>query len=162
MAVKFSGKTYDVMKWIALIALPASSILYTSMAATWGWPYATQIAGTIAAVDVFLGVLLGISVAQYRKNIENPMLILDPKPLISVGWIMWDNVYDLLMWVAQVVLPGLATFYYALALIWALPMADQVVATIMALDTFLGMLIGFSSSQFNKTASFIKVTTPQK
>lgn len=63
-----SNKVYDVLKWVALVVLPAVAILYGSLAGIWGLPYAEQIPDTITAVDLFLGVVLGISSAQYNKK----------------------------------------------------------------------------------------------
>ena len=63
-----SDKVYDVLKWIALILLPAAGTLYFALAGIWGFPYAEEIVGTITAVDTFLGVVLGISSAKYGKS----------------------------------------------------------------------------------------------
>lgn len=60
-----SNKTYDILKWIAQILLPALGTLYFAVASIWGLPYAEQIVGTITAVDAFLGVVLGISSKNY-------------------------------------------------------------------------------------------------
>lgn len=65
--MKMSNKVYDVLKWIAQIALPALATLYFALAGIWGFPYAEQIVGTITAVDTFIGVMLGIATAQYKK-----------------------------------------------------------------------------------------------
>ena len=65
--MKFSNKTYDVLKWIAMYLLPAAGTLYFALAGIWGLPYGEQIVGTITAIDTFIGVLLGISTAQYKK-----------------------------------------------------------------------------------------------
>lgn len=62
-----SNKTYDVLKWIAMVVLPAIGTLYFALAGIWGFPYAEEIVGTITAVDTFLGVLLGITSVQYHK-----------------------------------------------------------------------------------------------
>lgn len=64
-----SNKLYDVLKWIAMVFLPAIATLYFALAGIWGFPYGEEIVGTITAVDTCLGVLLGISSAQYKKNI---------------------------------------------------------------------------------------------
>ena len=66
--MKLSNKAYDILKWIALVVLPAIGTLYFALAGIWGFPFAEQIVGTITAVDTFLGVLLGISAAQYKKQ----------------------------------------------------------------------------------------------
>ena len=63
-----SNKMYDVLKWIAMVFLPAIATLYFALAGIWGFPYGEEIVGTITAVDTCLGVLLGISSAQYKKN----------------------------------------------------------------------------------------------
>lgn len=62
-----SNKVYDVLKWIAMIAIPAAGTLYFALANIWGWPYGEQVVGTLTAIDAFLGALLGISTAQYNK-----------------------------------------------------------------------------------------------
>ena len=65
-----SNKIYDVLKWIALILLPALATLYFALAQIWGLPYGEQIVGTIAAIDTFLGALLGISTRIYNNRGE--------------------------------------------------------------------------------------------
>lgn len=65
-----SNKIYDVLKWIAMLFLPALGTLYFALAGIWGLPYGEQIVGTITAVDTFLGVVLGISTAQYNKRVD--------------------------------------------------------------------------------------------
>ena len=67
--MKISNKTYDVLKWVAQYLLPASGTLYFALAGIWGFPYGEEAVGTITAVDAFLGVLLGISTAQYNKTV---------------------------------------------------------------------------------------------
>ena len=62
---------------------------------------------------------------------------------------MNDKVYDVLKWIAMILLPALGTLYFALAQIWGLPFAEQVVGTITAFDAFLGVLLGISSSKMN-------------
>ena len=66
--MKISNDLYDRLKWIAQILLPALGTLYFALASIWGLPYGQEIVGTISAVDVFLGVLLGISSAKYDGN----------------------------------------------------------------------------------------------
>ena len=66
--MKMSNKVYDVLKWIAMYFLPAIGTPYFALSGIWNLPYGEQVVGTITAVDTFLGVLLGISTAQYNKN----------------------------------------------------------------------------------------------
>ena len=68
--MKMSNRVYDVLKFIAQIVLPALGTLYFALASIWGLPYGEEIVGTITAVDAFLGALLGLSTAQYKKNEE--------------------------------------------------------------------------------------------
>lgn len=63
-----SNKTYDVLKWISMVVLPAIGTLYFALAGIWGFPYAEQVCGTITASVTFLGVVLGISSSQYKKT----------------------------------------------------------------------------------------------
>lgn len=62
------NQVYDVLKWIAQILLPAAATLYAALAGIWGLPFGEQIVGTISALDLFLGALLGISTVQYNKK----------------------------------------------------------------------------------------------
>lgn len=66
--MKLSNKMYDILKWIALYLLPALGTLYFALAGIWGFPYGEEIVGTITALDTFLGVILGISTANYNKG----------------------------------------------------------------------------------------------
>lgn len=67
----FSNKTYDILKWIAQIVLPALGSLYFGISKIWGLPFGVEIVGTISVVDAFLGSLLGISKSQYDKEDDN-------------------------------------------------------------------------------------------
>jgi hypothetical protein len=61
--------------------------------------------------------------------------------------------YDILKWIALYLLPGIGTLYFALSGIWNLPYGEQVVGTITAIDTFIGLLIGISSSSYKEESS---------
>lgn len=65
-----SNKLYDILKWITMVVLPAVGTLYLTLAGIWGFPYAEQIGGTITAAVTFLGIVLGISSAQYKKKTQ--------------------------------------------------------------------------------------------
>ena len=69
--MKMKNKTYDILKYVAQILLPAIATLYFAVANIWGLPYGEQIVGTITAIDAFLGVCLGISSDNYHKNKNN-------------------------------------------------------------------------------------------
>lgn len=61
-----------------------------------------------------------------------------------------NKAYDILKWIAQYLLPAAGTLYFAIAGIWGLPYAEQVVGTITAVDTFLGVILGVSAAKYNK------------
>jgi len=63
-----SDKTYDKLKFVAQIVLPALGTLYFALSQIWGLPYGEQIVGTITAIDAFLGAILGISSIAYNKK----------------------------------------------------------------------------------------------
>ena len=63
---------------------------------------------------------------------------------------MSNKVYDVLKWIAMYLLPAFGTLYFALAGIWGLPYGEQIVGTITAIDTFLGVILGISTVQYNK------------
>ena len=63
---------------------------------------------------------------------------------------MSNKVYDILKYIAQIVLPALGTLYFALAKIWGFPYAAEIVGTISAIDAFLGALLKISTDQYNK------------
>jgi hypothetical protein len=66
--MKLNDKIYNVLKWIALVVLPAIGTLYTALAFTWGFPHGEEVTGTILAVETFIGALIGISTATYNKT----------------------------------------------------------------------------------------------
>lgn len=63
---------------------------------------------------------------------------------------MSNKMYDTLKWIAQILLPAIGTLYFAIAQIWGLPYAEQIVGTITALDAFLGAVLGISSRAYKE------------
>lgn len=63
---------------------------------------------------------------------------------------MSNKVYDVLKFIAQIVLPAIATFYVTIASIWGLPLGDEISRTVMAVDTLLGAILMISSHQYEK------------
>lgn len=66
--MKMTNKVYDILKWIAQVVLPAFATLYAAVASIWNLGYVTEVVGTITAIDTFLGIVLGVSSAQYSKK----------------------------------------------------------------------------------------------
>lgn len=75
--MKMTNKRYDQLKWITQYFLPAFGTLYFTLAEVWNLPYSEEVVGTVVAVTAFLGVLLGISSAQYDKGQGTGSLIID-------------------------------------------------------------------------------------
>lgn len=65
-----SNKTYDILKYVAQIVLPALGTLYFALASIWSLPYGEEVVGTITAIDAFLGALLKLSSNSYEKNLQ--------------------------------------------------------------------------------------------
>lgn len=63
---------------------------------------------------------------------------------------MNNKVYDVLKFICQIVLPAMGTLYFALAGIWGFPYGEQIVGTITAIDTFLGVILGISTIDYNR------------
>lgn len=65
-----SDKVYNILKWIAILVLPAIATFIISIFGIWNIPYGEAISGTIMAVDTLLGAVIGISNINYNKNKE--------------------------------------------------------------------------------------------
>jgi len=63
-----SDLSYSVIKHAAAIALPAAGALYFALAQIWHLPKAQDVLGSIAAVNVFLGGVMGLSQASYNGS----------------------------------------------------------------------------------------------
>lgn len=61
-----------------------------------------------------------------------------------------NKLYNVLKWIAMYFLPAAGTLYFALAGIWGLPYGEEIVGTITAVDTFLGVLLGIASATYHK------------
>ena len=64
----FSDKIYNILKYIAMIALPALALFTQTIFAIWGLPYGEQISATIVAINALLGALIGISTIGYNRQ----------------------------------------------------------------------------------------------
>ena len=68
--MKFNNKTYDTLKYIALIALPAIQVFWLAIGKIWDLNYTIEIGATIGACALLLGTLLGVSNSNYNKMID--------------------------------------------------------------------------------------------
>ena len=68
--MKINSKVYDVLKWVAMLFLPALALLVQTVFAIWGIPYGEQISATIVAINAFLGAVLVLSNIGYQKSLK--------------------------------------------------------------------------------------------
>lgn len=66
--MKLSNKTYDIMKWVVQLLIPALITLYGVIGSTLKFPYTQEVLTIAGAVDVFLGTILKISTDNYNKE----------------------------------------------------------------------------------------------
>lgn len=66
--MKIPDKIYDILKWVALIALDAVGLFYQTLSTIWTLPYGDQVLSTCVALSVLLGTLLQISSANYYRD----------------------------------------------------------------------------------------------
>lgn len=90
-----TGKLYDYLKWLAQILLPAFGTLYVALAALWDLPKPQEVAGTVLAIDFFLGTMLGISQVNFSKaSTTGEMLVTETDNKLSYR-LAFDNENDL-------------------------------------------------------------------
>ena len=149
-----NNKTYDFLKWLAQLVLPALATLWYAVGTALNVGVTEQVLGTIVAVNVCLGVMLGISNNQY--NLEKKLVGADvqghsefdePTPLTGM---FSPQMYNLLKWVTMFGLPAVGTLYFTLTQLWGFPYGSEVVTVLTAIATFLGVLLGLSKAQYQK------------
>lgn len=100
--MNMSNETYDLLKYIAQIVLPALGTLYFALAGIWGLPYGEQIVGTITAIDAFLGALLKFSSDSYAG--DGTLVVDGSNPEKDIYSIVLDDYPELLANKSQVIL----------------------------------------------------------
>ena len=68
--MKLTNKVYDILKWVALVALDAVGYFYQEIAEVWSLPFGNEVLKTCVALSIFLGALIGVSSAKYKKDNE--------------------------------------------------------------------------------------------
>lgn len=68
--MQLSEKNYNLAKWIVTIVLPAFGAFYAGLAQLVGAPYGLEVVGVTSLLAVFLGAVLGVSNANYKKANE--------------------------------------------------------------------------------------------
>ena len=65
--MKLNNKLYDILKWVAILALPAFTAFYSALGGIWGFAFTSEITQTLQALQVLLGALIGISTLNYEQ-----------------------------------------------------------------------------------------------
>lgn len=78
-----NSRVYDILKWVAIIVLPALSTLISVVFQIWGIPYGTEIAQTITAIATFLGAILMVSSIQYTRKLKQEQDLLPDNPDVN-------------------------------------------------------------------------------
>jgi hypothetical protein len=93
MTVKLGlgNKTYDILKFIAQIALPAVTSLYFALSQIWSLPDTEQVIGTLTVIDTFLGGLLGLSSKTYSPPVDGHVVVDDSDPDIMGMQVKFHN-----------------------------------------------------------------------
>ena len=95
-----TDRTYNVLRWVSQYYLPAAGTLYFTLAGIWGLPYGEQIVGTLSAISLFIGVIIGISSRQYAKSgagTDGTMLLDDSDPNKDVFQLHLDTPLETLI-----------------------------------------------------------------
>lgn len=71
--MKLNNRTYDILKYVALIALPAIQVFWLTIGKIWNISYTVEIGATIGAVALLLGTLLGVSTRNYYEEEQTQM-----------------------------------------------------------------------------------------
>lgn len=69
--MKLNGKIYEILKWLAVIFLPALSAFIPKLFAIWGIPYGDQIGATISVINTFIGAIICVSTINYNKDLKS-------------------------------------------------------------------------------------------
>lgn len=69
--MRLNNKVYDFLKWLCLICLPAFSVFYAALDSAFGWGNVQLVTTIVAAVGAFIGSLIGVSTAEYKKDVQN-------------------------------------------------------------------------------------------
>ena len=146
-----SNKWYDYGKWIAQYILPGSATLYFAVSGIWGLPYQKEIVGSIVAVNVWLSALLAVSNAQWQAIMIDSLKLEDD--LVQVpGAPFGLNAfsYNILKWITLAFLPASGALYFTLAALWGFPYGEQIAATVAAITTFFGVVLGVSKAKYDQ------------
>lgn len=93
-----TNKTYDKLRYLSQIVLPAVATLYFALSQIWGLPHGEEIVGTITAIVAFMGTSLKISSHQYYKKsdeYQGIMNVSDSETKTAFSLVLYGDPYDL-------------------------------------------------------------------
>lgn len=70
-----NDKTYDILKRVALIVIPALATFVNAVGIVWGVPYTNEATATITAFGVFLGAAIGVSSKNYEPDTHGNLVV---------------------------------------------------------------------------------------
>lgn len=151
-----NNRFYDILKLVAQYLLPGLSTLYFALSGIWGLPNTLEVMGTLVALSVFLGAILGISSMQYHREraLEGDNPLVDQygiqrgeEPLPTNPWGLSGQYFELMKWVAITLLPATGALYFTVATLWGFSFAEQVLGTVAALAVFMNVMLGVSTAR---------------
>lgn len=138
------NNVYDIIKWVALMLVPAISAGLVSVSEIWGFTIQPEVLGTLNAIAAVLGVIINVSNMNYSKAVALPA------PTVPV------QVHQVLLKITLYWLPAIAACYYAASLFVAIPYPGQIVRTIITVQVFLGLILGTYSTQSANLRDYFK------
>ena len=70
-----NDKTYDILKRVSLIVVPALATFVNAVGIVWGVPYTNEVTATITAFGVFLGAAIGVSSKNYEPDTHGNLVV---------------------------------------------------------------------------------------
>lgn len=70
-----NNQTYDILKRVALIVIPALATFVNAIGIVWGVPHTNEVTATITAFGVFLGAALGVSSTNYKPETHGDLVV---------------------------------------------------------------------------------------
>jgi len=139
--LKFTNRTYDTLKWIVRLFIPAAATFYVAIAHIWHISGSDIVVYVSTAVVTFFSLVLTVSKRSYTP--EQPEVPVTP---IKTLLLLSDKTYDRLVSYVTVIIPGFIVLYLSIAKVLPLAYSFEVAATATATCAFLGVLLGISNA----------------
>ena len=150
-----SDRTYDIIKWLVSVVLPAAAALYVAFGTMFGLPYGPEISGTVMGFVLLFGAVLQVNHLSWAVDrlaeYGSPILDKNRDDIPDYPFKMSGQLYDTLKWIALIGLPAVSTFYLALSKVWSLSLFPNFQLLVNAVVVFLVAILQFSSMKRNAT-----------